>query len=91
MHGTDQVRSNWEGAIIDRIQEARTSGVDGIIINPGGLTHTSVATRDALLGVSIPFVELHVSNVHAREEWRHKSYFSDVAVAIIVSAFESPW
>jgi 3-dehydroquinate dehydratase II len=77
--------SNWEGAIVDKIQEARTDGTDGIVINPGGFTHTSVAIRDALLGVSIPFIELHVANIHAREEWRHHSYFSDKAKAIIVS------
>lgn len=78
--------SNWEGAIVDRIQEARTDGTDGIVLNPGGFTHTSVAIRDALLGVSIPFIELHVSNIHAREEWRHHSYFQDKAKAIIVSS-----
>lgn len=77
--------SNWEGAIVDKIQEARLDGTDGIVINPGGFTHTSVAIRDALLGVSVPFIELHVSNIHAREEWRHHSYFSDKAKAIIVS------
>ncbi|BCR97331.1 type II 3-dehydroquinate dehydratase [Aspergillus luchuensis] len=76
-------QSNHEGAIIDRIHAARGS-VDAIIINPGAYTHTSVAIRDALLGVSIPFIELHVSNVHAREEWRHKSFFSDKASGIIV-------
>ncbi|KAI0158184.1 catabolic 3-dehydroquinase [Xylariaceae sp. FL1272] len=75
-------QSNHEGAIIDRIQEGR-GNVDAIIINPAGFTHTSVAIRDALLGVDIPFIELHVSNVHAREPWRHHSYFSDKAVAII--------
>ncbi|KAJ6031223.1 catabolic 3-dehydroquinase 1 [Penicillium herquei] len=79
----DFFQSNWEGAIVDRIQEARTDGTDGIILNPGGFTHTSVAIRDALLGVSIPFIELHVSNIHAREEWRHHSYFQDKAKAII--------
>lgn len=76
--------SNWEGAIVDRIQEARTDGTDGIVYNPAGHTHTSVAIRDALLGTAIPFVELHVANIHAREEWRHHSYFSDKAKAIIV-------
>jgi 3-dehydroquinate dehydratase II len=76
-------QSNHEGAIIDKIQEARETGVSVIIINPGGFTHTSVAIRDALLGVEIPFIELHVSNVHAREPWRKHSYFSDKAVAII--------
>ncbi|KAJ5915102.1 catabolic 3-dehydroquinase 1 [Penicillium verhagenii] len=79
----DFFQSNWEGAIVDRIQHARTDGTDGIVLNPGGFTHTSVAIRDALLGVSIPFVELHVSNIHAREEWRHHSYFQDKAKAII--------
>lgn len=75
-------QSNHEGAIIDRIHAARGK-VDGIIINPGGFTHTSVAIRDALLGTSIPFIELHVTNVHAREPWRHHSYLSDKAVGII--------
>lgn len=88
-------QSNHEGAIVDRIQEAAGWGpnaaknggqaekVSAIVINPGGLTHTSVIVRDALLGVDIPFVEIHVSNVHAREPWRHHSYFSDKAVAVI--------
>jgi 3-dehydroquinate dehydratase-2 len=76
-------QSNHEGAIIDRIHEARTDGVHGIIINPGAFTHTSVAIRDALTGVSIPFVELHISNVHAREAFRHHSYLSDKAQAVI--------
>lgn len=76
-------QSNHEGAIVDRIQAAR-GRVDGIVINPGAYTHTSVAIRDALLGVGIPFIELHVSNVHAREPWRHHSYFSDKAAGIIV-------
>lgn len=77
-------QSNHEGALIDRIHAAARDGVDGIIINPGGFTHTSVAVRDALLGVNIPFIELHVSNVHAREPWRHHSYFSDKASGVIV-------
>lgn len=76
-------QSNWEGAIVDRIQQARTEQVNAIILNPGAFTHTSVAVRDALLGVDIPFIELHVSNVHAREPWRHHSYFQDKAVAVI--------
>jgi 3-dehydroquinate dehydratase-2 len=79
----ESFQSNHEGAIVDRIQAARGK-VDGIIINPGAYTHTSVAIRDALLGVAIPFIELHVSNVHAREAFRHHSYFSDKAAGIIV-------
>lgn len=75
-------QSNHEGAIIDRIHEARKV-CSFIIINPGGLTHTSVALRDALLGVEVPFLELHVSNVHAREEFRKHSYLSDKAVGVI--------
>lgn len=75
-------QSNHEGHIIDRIHEARGK-CDYIIINPGGLTHTSVALRDALGGVAIPFIEVHISNVHAREEFRHKSFLSDKAVAVI--------
>jgi len=77
-------QSNHEGAIVDRIQQAREEGIKGIIINPGAYTHTSVAIRDALLGVNIPFIELHVTNVHSREAFRHHSYFSDKATAIIV-------
>jgi 3-dehydroquinate dehydratase-2 len=76
-------QSNHEGALIDRIHAARTEGVGFILINPGGLTHTSVALRDALAGVAIPFVEVHVSNVHAREPFRHHSYLSPVAVAVV--------
>lgn len=75
-------QSNWEGAILDRIHEARGK-VDAIIINAGALTHTSVALRDALTGVAIPFIEVHVSNVHKREEFRHHSYLSDKAEAVI--------
>ncbi|KAM0246071.1 hypothetical protein ACHAQJ_010368 [Trichoderma viride] len=78
----DAFQSNHEGAIVDRIQAARGEN-DGIIINPGAFTHTSVAIRDALLGVGIPFVEIHVSNVHAREQWRRHSYLSDKAQAVI--------
>ncbi|ESK90183.1 3-dehydroquinate dehydratase [Moniliophthora roreri MCA 2997] len=80
----EDFQSNHEGAIVDSIHQARKDGVCGIIINAGAYTHTSVAIRDALLGVGIPFVELHVSNVHAREPFRHHSYLSDKAVAVIV-------
>lgn len=79
----DSFQANHEGALVDRIQAARTERVDFIVINPAAYTHTSVAIRDALLGVGIPFVELHLSNVHAREEWRRHSYFSDKAVGVI--------
>ncbi|KAF6811343.1 3-dehydroquinate dehydratase [Colletotrichum sojae] len=75
-------QSNHEGDIIDRIHEAR-GNIDAIVINPGAYTHTSVAIRDALLGVDIPFVEIHVTNVHGREEFRRHSYFSDKAAAVI--------
>jgi 3-dehydroquinate dehydratase II len=76
-------QSNHEGALIDRIHQARTEGIDAIVINPGGLTHTSVALRDALSAVAIPFIEVHISNVHQREEFRHKSYLSSIAVGVI--------
>lgn len=76
-------QSNHEGALIDRIHAARAEGIDAIIINPGGLTHTSVALRDALTGVAIRFVEVHISNIHQREPFRHHSYLSAVAVGVI--------
>ncbi|HSY30220.1 MAG TPA: type II 3-dehydroquinate dehydratase [Burkholderiaceae bacterium] len=76
-------QSNHEGALIDRIHLARQDGVDAIVINPGGLTHTSVALRDALSAVAIPFVEVHISNVHRREAFRQHSYLSEIAVGVI--------
>ena len=76
-------QSNHEGALIDRIHAAKTDGVDMIVINPGGLTHTSVALRDALAGVAIPFVEVHMSNIYQREEFRHHSFLSAVAQGTI--------
>jgi len=77
-------QSNHEGALVDRIQAARDEGVKFILINPGAFTHTSVALRDALTGVSMPFIEVHLSNIHAREPFRHHSYFSDKAIGTIV-------
>jgi 3-dehydroquinate dehydratase II len=76
-------QSNAEFALIERIHQARQDGVDFIIINPAAFTHTSVAIRDAILGVNIPFIEVHISNVHAREAFRAHSYFSDKAVGVI--------
>lgn len=76
-------QSNHEGALIERIHAAREQGVRAIVINPAAFTHTSVALRDALAAVAIPFIEVHLSNVHAREPFRHHSYFSDIAVGVI--------
>ena len=78
-HELDCFQSNAEHELIDRVQEAFTDGVDFIILNPGGFTHTSVALRDAFLAVQIPFIEIHLSNTFAREEFRQRSYFSDIA------------
>ena len=80
----ESLQSNHEGVLIDRIHAARTDGTQFIIINPGGLTHTSVALRDALAGVALPFIEVHISNVHKREAFRHHSFLSEIAAGVIV-------
>mgnify|MGYP006347032777 CR=1 FL=1 len=77
------MQSNHEGVLVDRIQECLTTPVDMIIINPAAFTHTSVAIRDALLPVAVPFIDIHLSNVHARKDFPQHSYFSDVAVGVI--------
>ena len=77
------LQSNAEYELIDRIHDARNEGVEIILINPAAFTHTSVALRDALLAVAIPFVEVHLSNVHSREQFRSHSYFSDIAIGVI--------
>lgn len=79
----ESFQSNHEGELVDRIQAAMEEGIDFILINPGAYTHTSVALRDALAAVSIPFIEVHLSNIHAREPFRHRSYLSDRAVGVI--------
>jgi 3-dehydroquinate dehydratase-2 len=79
----ESFQSNHEGAIVERIHAARNE-VDAIVINPAAYTHTSVAIRDALLGVDIPFIEIHITNTHAREQFRHHSYLSDKAEAVIM-------
>lgn len=76
-------QSNVEGELVNRIQQAQREGVEFIIANPAAFTHTSVAMRDALAAVRIPFIEVHLSNVYAREKFRHHSYFTDLAVGII--------
>lgn len=78
------IQSNHEGVLVDEIQAARNEGVRGILINPGAYGHTSIALRDALLAVAIPFVEAHISNIYKREEFRHKTYLSDIADGIII-------
>ncbi|MBD3649007.1 MAG: type II 3-dehydroquinate dehydratase [Pseudomonadales bacterium] len=82
-HELATFQTNAEHDLVDRIHQARTEGIDFIVINPGAFTHTSIALRDALLGVAIPFIEIHLSNVHSREDFRQNSYLSDVAVGCI--------
>jgi 3-dehydroquinate dehydratase II len=83
-HDLETFQSNHEGALVERVQQAKAEGVEFIIINPAAFTHTSIALRDALLAVEIPFIEVHLSNVHSREAFRHHSFFSDVAQGVIV-------
>jgi 3-dehydroquinate dehydratase-2 len=82
-HTLQHFQTNTEGELIERVHQAGRDQVDFILINPAAFTHTSVALRDALLGVNIPFIEIHLSNVFAREPFRHHSYLSDVAVGVI--------
>jgi len=76
-------QSNIEGELINRIHQAQVDKIDFILINPAAFTHTSIALRDAMLAVNIPFIEIHLSNIYARESFRHHSYLSDIAVAVI--------
>ncbi len=82
-HEIDFFQSNAEHELVEKVHQAGADGVAFVLINPAALTHTSVALRDALLGVAIPFIEVHLSNVFAREAFRHQSYLSDVAVGVI--------
>ncbi|MBA3859230.1 MAG: type II 3-dehydroquinate dehydratase [Cyanobacteria bacterium PR.3.49] len=77
------LQSNSESQLIDAIHRAGAEKIDGILINPAALGHTSIALRDAILGVALPFVEVHLSNIYAREEFRHKTYLSDIAIGVI--------
>ncbi len=82
-HDLQHFQSNAEHELINRLHAAKSQAVEFIIINPGAFTHTSIALRDAFLGVAIPFIEIHISNVYARESFRQKSYLSDIAVGVI--------
>ncbi len=82
-HQLSTLQSNAEHELVDQVHAAKKSGVDFVIINPGAFTHTSIALRDAMLGTQLPFIEIHLSNVFSREEFRKHSYLSDVAVAVI--------
>jgi 3-dehydroquinate dehydratase-2 len=83
-HEFDSLQSNSESELIDRLHQARTDGTTFMLVNFGGFTHTSIAIRDAILAAEIPFIEVHLSNLHKREEFRHKSYFADIAIGSIV-------
>lgn len=82
-HHLQHLQSNAEYELIERLHDARNEGVNFIIFNPAAFTHTSIALRDAVLATDIPFIEVHISNVHKREEFRHQSFFSDIAVGTI--------
>lgn len=82
--GVETYQSNHEGEIVDRVQQARQDGFGAIVLNPAAFTHTSVAIRDALLAAGLPFVEVHISNIHAREEFRSRSLVSDIASGIVM-------
>ena len=82
-HEVDSLQSNAEHVLVDRVQAAREDGTAFLLVNPAGFTHTSVALRDALAAVALPFIEVHLSNPHAREPFRHTSYFSDLAVGVV--------
>ena len=82
-HALESFQSNAEHALVERVQQARDKGIDWILINPAAFTHTSIALRDALAAVAIPFIEVHLSNVHAREPFRRHSYLSDLAVGVV--------
>ena len=83
-HDLTARQSNAEHELIDAVHTASAQGFEFLILNPGAFTHTSIALRDALLGVKLPFIEVHLSNVHAREPFRHRSFFSDIAVGVIL-------
>ena len=82
-HALESFQANAEHALVERIQAARGDGTDFLLVNPAAFTHTSVAIRDALAAVALPFIEVHLSNPHAREPFRHTSYFSDLAVGVV--------
>ena len=82
-HALESFQANAEHALVERIQAARGDGTDFVLVNPAAFTHTSVAIRDALAAVALPFIEVHLTNPHAREPFRHTSYFSDLAVGVV--------